>query len=364
MTLTRRLSSAPLWLTSGFSARFISSWLLVALGALVAACNPSAPDTPTEAVTHSSITTANFVPEVSSEPWSCPVNPGQAPKGELVAERILAANSTRTEPGLYEGPVWIDDALYFSDFTFSDGFPSRIQRLTGNAQDGYKLTTLVEDSGSNGLAVDADGMLIAGTHNTKSLSRFDPKTGARSMIVGVYNDNVFNSPNDLTEAKDGSVYFTDPDFQRSAAPGGQVTTNVFRVAPDGVVSVVDDTIANPNGISLSPEQNILYVAGGGEQGFVRSYPIVDGVVGAGNNLIDNIIVPDGMAVDCLGNIYVTEHTQQRVRVFTADGEHLATINVDANVTNAAFGGADRKTLYLTGAGAVWSITLNVAGFPY
>src|SRR5690606_40177339 len=80
--------------------------------------------------------------------------------------------------------------------------------------------------------------------------------------------------------------------------------------------------------------------------------------------LEGITVPDGMAIDCLGNIYVTEHAAQRVRVFTPEGDQIATIKVDANITNAAFGGPERKTLYLTGAGAVWSIDLQVAGFPY
>ena len=59
-----------------------------------------------------------------------------------------------------------------------------------------------------------------------------------------------------------------------------------------------------------------------------------------------------------------EHNRRRVRVLSPQGEALATIGVDANITNAAFGGAQRKTLYLTGAGAVWSIELDVAGLPY
>ena len=71
-----------------------------------------------------------------------------------------------------------------------------------------------------------------------------------------------------------------------------------------------------------------------------------------------------MAIDCLGNIYVTEHTRRRVRVVSPEGTPLATISVDANLTNAAFGGPQRRTLFLTGAGAVWSIDLDVAGLPY
>lgn len=329
-------------------------------------CGPSTSEDP-EQKTEAQVPAMDaLVPEAnvpitsSFVPWACPANPGVAPTGELTATRIVSANSSRSEPGLYEGPVWLDGALYFSDFTFSEGFPSRIQRLNADGS----LETVIDDSGSNGLALDADGYLIAGTHNTKALSRFDVLTGERDKIVGLYEGNVFNSPNDLIEAREGSLYFTDPAFQRSAAPGGQEKTNVFRVSADGVVSVVDDSIENPNGIALSPKQDILYVDGGGENGFLRAYPIVDGVPGTGKNLVEGLTIPDGITIDCLGNIYVTEHTLQRLRVFNPKGEPLATIKVDANITNAVFGGAEGKTLYLTGSGSVWSIDLDVAGFPY
>jgi gluconolactonase len=285
---------------------------------------------------------------------------GKAPSGELVATRIAAANSTRTEPGLYEGPVWIKDALYFSDFTFGPGFPSRIRKLDAAG----KVSTLIEDSGSNGLAVDNDGNILAATHKYKSVSRYT-LDGKRSDVVGKYQGKVFNSPNDMAMAKDGTLYFSDPDFQREAAPGGQDKTRVYRVAKDGGVTVVDDTLKNPNGVSLSPNGDVLYVNGMvGEHGVLRTYKIVDGKPQKGSDLVAKLGIPDGMAVDCHGNIYVTEHTDQRLRVFTPAGRQIATIKVDANVTNAAFGGADGKTLYITGAGALWQLPLDVTGSPY
>ena len=285
---------------------------------------------------------------------------GSAPSGELSAQRIVAANAAGGEPGLYEGPVWIGGALYFSDFRFGPGFPSRIQKL---GADGV-LRTAIADSGSNGLAVDARGDIVAATHKYKGLSRFKLADGKRHLVVGQYRGQVFNSPNDLTIAGDGTMYFTDPDFQRAAAPGGQASTNVYRLAASGALSVVDAGIANPNGIALSPRGDVLYVAGGGEQGFVRAYPVVHGVPGAGRDLVRGVSVPDGMAVDCHGNLYVTEHTARRIRVFSPGGKQLATIKVDANVTNAAFGGADGKTLFITGAGAVWQLKLDVTGSAY
>lgn len=285
---------------------------------------------------------------------------GKAPAGELTAQRIAAANSTRAEPGLYEGPVWIKDALYFSDFTFGPGFPSRIRKLDAAGN----VSTLIEDSGSNGLAVDNDGNILAATHKFKSVSRYT-LDGQRSDVASQYQGKVFNSPNDMAMSRDGTLYFTDPGFQRDAAPGGQDKTRVYRVGSDGKVSVVDETLTNPNGVSLSPKGDVLYVNGMvGEHGVLRAYPVRNGRPGKGRDLVSTLGIPDGMAVDCHGNIYVTEHTDQRLRVFTPAGKQIATIKVDANVTNAAFGGADGKTLYITGAGAVWKLDLDVTGSPY
>lgn len=290
----------------------------------------------------------------------CPADAGTAPSGALVATRIAAADGDGSK-GLYEGPVWTDGALYFSDFTFADGFPSRIRRLTAAGT----LETAIDGSGSNGLALGADGALVAATHDRKELSRYDLVDGSRMRIAGEFGGQPFNSPNDLVIGGDGTIWFTDPDYQRAAAPGGQDKTRVYRVGTDGNVSVVDDSIANPNGIALSPDGNTLYVDGGGEQGVLRAYPLVDGKPGGPHrDLVTDTTIPDGLAIDCLGNIYLTEHTRQRVRVISPQGQELATITVDANLTNATFGGPQRRTLYLTGAGSVWSIELDVAGLPY
>ncbi|MRW94757.1 SMP-30/gluconolactonase/LRE family protein [Duganella sp. FT80W] len=285
---------------------------------------------------------------------------GKAPSGELTATRIAAANSTRSEPGLYEGPVWIKNALYFSDFTFGPGFPSRVMKLDASG----KVSVAIADSGSNGLATDGKGNLLAATHKWKSVSLYT-LDGQRRDVVREYKGKVFNSPNDMAMTADGTLYFSDPDFQRTAAPGGQDKTRVYRVAADGKVSVVEETLQNPNGVSLSPQGDVLYVNGMvGEHGVLRSYAIVNGVPQQGKDLVTGLGIPDGMAVDCHGNIYVSEHTDKRLRVFTPSGQQIATIKVDANVTNAAFGGADGKTLYITGAGALWQLKLDVTGSPY
>ncbi len=307
--------------------------------------------------TSSAAISSSVASETAVAPSACD---GTAPQGDLVPVRIEAANTTRTEPGLFEGPVWINDSLYFSDFVFTNGFSSRIQKLNADGT----VTTAIDDSGSNGLAVDNNGQLVAGTHKYKSISRYNPVTGERASVAEQFNGNVFNSPNDIAIAADGTIYFTDPAFQRDAAPGGQEKTGVYRVATDGTVTLVDDTISNPNGIALSPAEDVLYVNGGGEQGVLRAYPIVNGVPQAGKDLVTGISIPDGMAIDCSGNIYLTEHLARQLRVFTPTGEQIAQAVFDANLTNAAFGGAEGKTLYLTGAGSLWKIELNISGSAY
>lgn len=282
---------------------------------------------------------------------------GAPPSGTLQAERVAAVTASRAEPGLYEGPVWVKDALYFSDFGFAKGFPSRVRKL---APDGT-VSTVIEDSGSNGLAVDAGGGLVLASHKDKALLRHGPD-GQAVRLAGAFKGNVFNSPNDIAIAGDGTIYFTDPDWQKAAAPGGQPVTGIYRVTPGGEVTLVDGTRPNPNGIALSPAGDVLYV--NASDGLLVAYPIVKGAPQTGRSLVSGLEGADGMTVDCHGNLYVTEHGAKRVRVFSPRGQQLATIRVDANVTNAAFGGKDGKTLYITGAGAVWRLPLGVSGMPY
>lgn len=115
---------------------------------------------------------------------------GQAPTGSLQPERIAIADNTAA--GLYEGPVWLNGRLYFSHFLFAPGFPSSVL-----AYDGKALTRVLEDSGTNGLALNEKGELISGNHKYKAVSRLDLVTGGHSEVAAEYQGNVFNSPNDL-----------------------------------------------------------------------------------------------------------------------------------------------------------------------
>jgi gluconolactonase len=72
---------------------------------------------------------------------------------------------------------------------------------------------------------------------------------------------------------------------------------------------------------------------------------------------------DGMAVDCAGNLYLAGSGQ--INVISPSAQALGSIVglTAGSVTNSAFGGEDRKTLYVTTSEAVYQIKLNVPGFP-
>jgi gluconolactonase len=263
-----------------------------------------------------------------------------------------------------EGPVWFGDlgALFFSDMDFSQQNPSP---LNGPPATLYRLVppgapeVFIDNSSSNGLAIDAAGGLVAATHGTRSVSRIDLRTKAITVIADTYMGLRFNSPNDLAVRGDGNLYFSDPDWQLSPGTPSELPMAVYRVAPGGEVSVVD-AMEKPNGVALSPDEGTLYV--GAIDGKVRAYAL--DAAGAPGPAVDfaDVLGPDGMGVDCAGDLYVAG--SNGVDVFDPGGAKLGTITGTTSTTNVAFGGPDRRTLYITGGDSLYAIELMIPGYPY
>src|SRR5262249_9185791 len=153
---------------------------------------------------------------------------------------------------------------------------------------------------TNGLAVDERGSIVAASQQLQKLIRFDVVTKQQTNVTGgdMYNGQPFNCLNDVVVRSDGNIYFTDPDYQKGGR-AGQPDTSYFRLAP-APASVLTRIGARtqPNGISLSPDGQYLYVssaeANGG--GIKRHQVAADGSVM--NPAMDFSPLPsDGMAVD-------------------------------------------------------------------
>ncbi len=182
-----------------------------------------------------------------------------APQGEalslkdLKVEPIAGLTNKFQDFGNFEGPVWIDGALYFSNISGGENPPPAViwKWIPG---EGASLA--LEDSGSNGLAVDGAGNLIAamhsdGTVSRRSLASISEGTAEATALVTEFEGNRFNSPNDLSFIDDDRFYFTDPTWQ-APTPNPQQAARAYLVMSGQAVLVGElNAPQNPNGIAVS-----------------------------------------------------------------------------------------------------------------
>lgn len=137
----------------------------------------------------------------------------------------------------------------------------------------------------------------------------------------------------------------------------------------GKVARLIDDLPNPNGVRLSPDEKTLYVFPSGQKGMM-SYPVEGpGKVGKGKVFCELKQAKeggsgggDGGTVDSKGNVYVAAGTG--LQVFDKEGKYLGTIAFPEQPSNAAFGGKDMKTLYVTARTSVYACPMDVAGHRY
>jgi gluconolactonase len=262
-----------------------------------------------------------------------------------------------------EGPVWIDGSLYASHIQegVTNPPPSRILKITGTTEEEFLMT-----AGTNGLAVNAMGAIVGARHSTGDIATLNMTSKTFTPIAGMYMTARFSSPNDLAIRRDGNIYFSDPSFQ-APQPAPQNQTRVYRISPAGMVSVVDANLGNPNGVTLSLDENTLFVATGGN--LYRYAVMQDGTTGS-PMMMNGVPGSDGMVIDCQGNLYLTDGNQRRVVVVSSTGMMIGAISMgfenNASPTNVAFGGTDRRRLFVTtrNNAGLYYVDLNHPGMPY
>ncbi|MDP9034434.1 MAG: SMP-30/gluconolactonase/LRE family protein [Myxococcota bacterium] len=311
--------------------------------------------------------------EGGSTAWTCPPGPfgNPIPSGAVpvrvqgVPPNDASFNMNNGTFGIIEGPVWLGDSLYVSEIAAGPNPPaSRILKVTPAGM----VSVAVANSGTNGLAVDRSGNLYGAVHKDGSVSRIDLSAGTATPVASSFMGARFNSPNDLALRSDGTIYFSDPDYQApSTRP--QLKTRLYRVAPGtNAVTVVDDTLSEPNGVTFSLDEKTLFVT---TPGGIHKYSVMaDGSVGPSSVMMPVVSSGDGMTLDCAGNLYVA--TPTAIVVLSPSGSEIGRIPVTAGVqsaTNVAFGGADHKTLYITALGSgtqkgLLQIALATPGLPY
>ena len=254
-----------------------------------------------------------------------------------------------------EGPVWVESGGYllFTDvpqnviwrWSEADGL-SEFMRPSGF--DGEDASHLREP-GANGLVIEPSGALLMCDHGNRSLSRVDLATRRKTIVVDRFERKRLNSPNDLVIHRSGAIYFTDPPYGLEGlneSPVKELAHNgVYRLAPDGKVTLIDDALSFPNGVALSPDHRTLYVAVSDPQApILMAYALGDDGRATSSRLVfdaasmmgpDAPGVPDGLKVDARGRIFTTG--PGGVLVLTPDGELLGVIDTGRATANCAFG---------------------------
>jgi gluconolactonase len=182
--------------------------------------------------------------------------------------------SRLAEVDAHEGPVYFPDenALYFTSLPKpgTDGAPLvQVKRMA--LEDPSEISVLVaEANGANGMTADREGRLIVCEQGSRReaarVSRIDRTTGEREPIVEAWRGLLLNSPNDVVQASDGTIWFTDPSYGhlQGFRPKPEVGDFVYRHDPaTGDTTVVADGFDKPNGIAFSPDERTLYVTDSG-----------------------------------------------------------------------------------------------------
>jgi sugar lactone lactonase YvrE/glyoxylase-like metal-dependent hydrolase (beta-lactamase superfamily II) len=266
-----------------------------------------------------------------------------------------------------EGPLPLPDG----SLVFTENRVDRIQRI---ADDGSTAVFLERSGNPNALARGLDGTILAAQTGKPGIGVIYPADKAR-VLADSFQGRPFNRPNDLIVDRAGGVYFTDPGpgpAQRQpgvAAPASPPIPAVYYLSPRGQLEQLATDIARPNGVALSPDEKTLYVANTyGEH--VLAYDVAkDGSISrrrdfarlAGFRQTDNgpSSGADGLAVDTQGRLYVA--SSAGIEVFDRKGRALGVIEIPNAPQNLAFAGADRRTLYVVGRGAVWKIRTQSEG---
>ena len=268
-----------------------------------------------------------------------------------------------------EGPLWVPAGVMGQDagsLLFADIPRNAVYRWRDDGQgesvlirpSGYTgIADYSSEPGSNGMALDAEGRLLSCEHGDRRVSRMTAD-GGKLTLADRFEGRRLNSPNDLCVADDGSVYFTDPPYGLPGQADSDLREldfcGVYRIAPDGELSLLTKEMSRPNGIGLSPDGKTLYVANSDPKAAVwKAFAVnEDGSLGESRVFYDATAsagsmkgLPDGLAVDAEGRVWGTG--PGGVWVFTAEGRPLGRIETGEATSNCCFGGEDGSTLFVT-----------------
>jgi gluconolactonase len=286
-----------------------------------------------------------------------------------------------------EGPVWVKKGGYllFSEIPLNTIYKwqegkgvSLFLRPAGY----HGERTDLKEPGSNGLLINKKGELVLCQHGERRLAKLATVTrpkGKQLVLADNYQGKRFNSPNDVVQHASGDYFFTDPPYglakQMDDKEKESPFQGVYRLDASGKVHLISDQMERPNGIGLSPDGKVLYVANShGPRPVIMAFDIGDdrqAKTPAGRIFFNGAALRekqpelkgafDGMAIDKAGNLFATG--PGGVLIISPEGKHLGTILTGEATANCKFGG-DGRTLYITADMYLARIATSTTGLGF
>jgi gluconolactonase len=261
-----------------------------------------------------------------------------------VPDELRAHQNPRHQSGVprdcfIEGPSFDRDGnLYITNIPYGQIFKV--------SPAGAFTVVATYDGEPNGLKIHRDGRIFIADHS-RGLMVIDPAVGRAEVLLDRPHRERFKGLNDLHFAKNGDLYFTDQGESGLHDPTGRL----WRLRANGRLDLLLDNVPSPNGLVLTPDEGILYLAVTRGNAVWRVPLHQDGSIGRVGIFIQMSggMGPDGMAMDSEGNLAVCHVGMGSVWLFSKFGRPVQELRSCAGIatTNAAFGGADGKTLYIT-----------------
>ncbi len=279
-----------------------------------------------------------------------------------------------------EGPAFGGDGcIYFSDLTFTEQTDMTAGILWKfNPEKGNAVVYRSPSGMSNGIEFDNNGNMIVcegADYGGRKVTSTDLHCGKSKILSAYYKGKPYNSPNDLVIDSGNRIYFTDPRYVGHEKIE-QPHFGVYRLDPNGIVTLLTKDISMPNGIAISPDEKKLYV-GCNYEGDLQNgiFPIMAIYVFDINDkrellnmkifkLYPSEIGPDGITVDVHGNLYVAlrDEINPRTSVYDIFGNQIDELRLPEIPSNLTFGkGKDNNSLFITAGGSLFKIKVQSRG---
>jgi gluconolactonase len=219
---------------------------------------------------------------------------------------------------------------------------------------------------ANGNSVDRRGRLLTCEQGHPRVTRTE-HDGSVTVIADRYRGKRLNSPNDVVEHSDGSIWFTDPrygidsDYEGHRGESEIGADHVYRADPaTGEVTVVADDFVRPNGLAFTADETQLYVVDTRRR-HLRRFDVAAGGRLTGGEVFAEAWF-DGIRLDHAGRVWAA--ALDGLRCYHPDGTPLGRLAMPSACSNLVFGGHQRNQLFITNdMGELWSLRVTFSGAP-